>query len=318
MINLKSEKVLITGANGFLGNHLKDQLNKSKVRFSVSESSKYDLTNFEAGKKLFGKVKPTIVFSLAAKVGGILVNKIKKADFYRDNTLINTNIYELCRLHKVKKLINVGAGCGYPLKLKEPLREEDIWNGFPQKESAAYSLSKKMILIQSIAYKEQYDLNSITLIPSNIYGEYDNFNLNDSHVVPALIRKFFEAKKFSKNEIFVWGNKNVKRDFIHASDVAKALVLGAKYYNSTLPLNICSGNQTSIQKLVTDLRTITKFKGKVIWDKNKPTGQKSRKMSQLNQRKYLNKWSPKINLYEGLSVTIDWFEKNYSKKSLRL
>lgn len=318
MIDLKSEKILITGANGFLGTHLKNFLKSHKIKFEITESKKNDLTNFQEANKIFKKIKPTIVFSLAARVGGILVNKENKADFYRDNTLINTNIYELSRLYNVKKLINVGAGCGYPLKLKEPLREENIWDGFPQAESAAYSLSKKMIIMQSIAYKEQYDLNSITLIPSNIYGEYDNYNLSDSHVVPALVRKFFEAKKFDKNDINVWGDRNVKRDFIHAFDVARALVYGARYYNGTLPLNICSGKQFSIYQLVLNLKKITDFKGKIVWDKSKPTGQKSRKMSQSNQKKFLNKWSPKIKFYKGLEMTYDWFKQNYDNKKLRL
>jgi GDP-L-fucose synthase len=318
MINLKSEIILITGANGFLGNHLKYLLKSKNIKFHISESKKNDLTNFQEAKKLFKKINPTVVFSLAAKVGGILANKENKADFYRDNTLINTNIYELCRIYKIKKLINVGAGCGYPLELKEPLREEDIWNGFPQAESAAYSLSKKMLIMQSIAYKEQYNLNSITLIPSNIYGEYDNYNLIESHVVPALVRKFFEAIRFDKKEIYVWGDKNIKRDFIYGLDVAKALYYGAKYYSGTLPLNICFGKQFSIHELVLNLKKISDFKGKIIWDKSKPTGQKSREMSQLNQKKFLNKWKPQIKFYEGLDKTYNWFEENYDNKNLRL
>ena len=317
MINLKKEKILVTGANGFLGKHLISRLKDKNIEFYPSSSKKFDLTNSSDVYRLFNKVKPTIVFSLAAKVGGILANKKFKADFYKINSLINTYTFEMCKKFKVKKLINVGAGCGYPLSLKEPLREEEIWNGFPQSESAPYSLSKKMILIQSIAYKEQYGLNSITLIPSNLYGEYDNFNLEESHVIPALVCKFYEAKNFGKT-LNVWGNSKVSRDFIHASDVANGLIIAAQKYNKSLPLNICSGKQSSIKEIVFYLKKITNFKGKIIWDKKKPTGQKSRKMSQLNQKKYLNKWLPKIKIYQGLNITYDWFKENYDNKNLRL
>lgn len=317
MINLKKEKILVTGANGFLGKHLISRLKDKNIEFYPSSSKKFDLTNSSDVYRLFNKVKPTIVFSLAAKVGGILANKKFKADFYKINSLINTYTFEMCKKFKVKKLINVGAGCGYPLNLKEPLREEEIWNGFPQSESAPYSLSKKMILIQSIAYKEQYGLNSITLIPSNLYGEYDNFNLEESHVIPALVRKFYEAKNFGKR-LNVWGNSKVSRDFIHASDVANSLIIAAEKYSKILPLNVCLGRQAEIGKIVEILKDISGYKKKIIWQKNKPVGQKSRKMSQKNQKKFLPDWKAEIQIYQGLKKTYDWLSENYSSTNIRL
>lgn len=317
MINLRKEKILITGANGFLGKHLMSILENKNIKFYASSSKKYDLTMPKQALALFKKIKPTIVFSLAAKVGGILANKKYKADFYKVNSLINTYTFEMCKKFKVKKLINVGAGCGYPLKLKEPLKEEEIWDGFPQIESAPYSLTKKMILMQSVAYKEQYNLNSITLIPSNLYGEYDNFNLEESHVIPALVRKFYEAKNFGK-KLQVWGNSKVSRDFIHANDVAKALILAAENYNNTLPLNICQGEQSQIGEIVKMLKEISGYKSKIIWQKNKPTGQRSRNMSQVNQKKFLSKWKAKIKIYQGLEQTYKWFSKNYKSKKIRI
>ena len=231
----------------------------------MSSSKKYDLTIPTHAVALFKKVKPTIVFSLAAKVGGILANKKYKADFYKVNSLINTYTFEMCKKFKVKKLINVGAGCGYPLKLKEPLKEEEIWDGFPQIESAPYSLTKKMILMQSIAYREQYNLNSITLIPV-IFMENMIILILRNHVIPALVRKFYEAKNFGK-KLQVWGNSKASRDFIHANDVAKALILAAENYNKSLPLNICQGEQSQIGEIVKMLKEISEYKPKVIWQR---------------------------------------------------
>lgn len=318
MIDYRKERILITGASGFLGTHLINIFKKYKIVTFNINSKQYDLTRFDQTKSMFEKFKPSIVFSLAAKVGGILDNKNFKADFYYKNILINAYLFELAKKFKVKKLINVGAGCGYPLSLKEPLSEDKIWNGFPQADSAPYSMAKKMILLQSIAYKEQYGLNSVTIIPSNLYGEYDNFNLQKSHVIPALIRKFYESKLFGKKSVEIWGSGNAKRDFIHATDVAKSLFYVGKFYNDLLPINICSGKQYSLKLIANILRKISDFEGKIIWNKNMPEGQKSRKMSNLNQKNRLKMWKCEIDIHKGLFRTFKWFKNNYNKKFIRL
>tara|TARA_B100000787_G_scaffold133249_1_gene102127 strand:+ start:289 stop:1248 length:960 start_codon:yes stop_codon:yes gene_type:complete len=315
----KNSICLVTGGSGLIGSHLIEELKRYKVKIISVNSKMYDLTKFEEAKKMFKKYKPHIVYNLAAKVGGILDNKKFPADYYFENNMIISNIFELCKEHKVKKLINIGAGCGYPLTLKEPLQEKDMFEGLPQGESLPYSMTKKMIMVASQAYKKQYNMNSITIIPSNIYGEYDNFNLNASHVIPALVRKFFEAKKFNKKSIEIWGDGSAKRDFIHASDVVRSLVKLTNTYNNTDAVNICCGKQFSIKYVVNSLIKISNYKGKIIWNTKMPSGQKSRKFSTVRLNKILpNEITKFKDIKKGLKITYDWVEKNYGKKEIRL
>ena len=252
-------------------------------------------------------------------MGGILDNKKYPADYYYKNNMIISNMFELSKKFKVKKLINIGAGCGYPLELKEPLQERHLFDGLPQKESLPYSMTKKMIIVASQAYRTQYNLNSITIIPSNIYGEYDNFNLEASHVIPALVRKFYEAKKYNKNSIEIWGNGNAKRDFIHASDVVKTLIKLTKSYNNSEPVNVCCGKQFSIKSVVKSLNKISGYRGKIIWNTKMPSGQKSRKFSVKKINQILpNEINRFKNINEGLKLTYKWLDLNYDKKITRL
>ena len=315
----KKVKCLVTGANGFLGAHLVKQLKKKNVKIIFTSSKVNDLRNLNEYEKIFKNQKPDVVFNLAAKVGGILDNKLRPADFFYDNMSIIVNTFYLCKKYKVKKVISVGAGCGYPLNIKEPLKEMDMFDGLPQQESRAYSMSKKMIFIANEAYLKQYKINSNSIIPSNIYGEFDNFNLEKSHVIPALIRKFYEAKLNNKKYVEIWGNGKAKRDFIHAEDVAKSMIYLTENYNSINPVNICSGKQNSIKSVAIYLKQISNYKGKIKWKTNMPVGQKSRKFSTIKMKKVLGKRTKDFKkLYEGLQVTYNWFEKNYRSKNIRL
>jgi GDP-L-fucose synthase len=215
----------------------------------------------------------------------------------------------------VEAVVSLGAGCGYPLKLPEPLREEDFFDGFPQTESAPYSLAKKMLIIQSIAYRQQYGLRSVVLIPSNLYGAHDNFNLMQSHVLPALARKFYEATVQNQPRVEVWGDGSAKRDFIHAADVADGMCQVAEKYDSEKPLNLAMGQQTSVREVVELLREISGYKGEVFWNTDKPSGQKSREFSMENLRKALPDFRPKIELRAGLEMTYRWFAENYATQA---
>lgn len=318
-MNFKDKRILITGGSGLVGQHLRSELKSSGVADLVCpRSTEFDLRKAGDVDALFRDVKPQLVFSLAAKVGGILDNKSYPADFYYDNILIGAHTYDACARWHVEKLINIGAGCGYPLSLKEPLREEEFWNGFPQPESAPYSLAKKMLVIQGIAYRQQYGLRSITVIPSNLYGEYDNFDLEQAHVIPALIHKFYEATAKSSPQVEVWGDGSAKRDFIHTADFARALVEAAARYDGTLPINVAYGAQHSIRDVVSMLREISGYLGEIFWNTKRPSGQNSREMSLDNVRQYVPKFRPEIDLKVGLTRTYRWFEESYLSGSVRL
>lgn len=318
--NLHPEsKILVTGGSGLVGRHLISELtNKGYVNIFAPRSSEFDLRRPDNVELLFKKHKPEFVFALAAKVGGILDNKMHPADFYFDNIRIGAYLFDASARHSVKKIINLGAGCGYPLSAPEPLLEKNIWNGFPQAESAPYSLAKKMALIQGMAYETQYGLKSVTLIPSNLYGAYDNFNLQQAHVIPALVRKFFFAVKDKKDSLEVWGDGTAKRDFIHASDVARAMISSAEVYNKTEPLNIASGSQQTISHIVNILKNVSGFSGEIIWNVTKPSGQLSREFSIEMLKRELPDFSPNISIDEGLKATFEWFSSNQSLPGVRL
>lgn len=316
--NLES-KILITGSGGLVGSHLMNLINDYGFKNILNpRSSELNLLDINSTIEYFKKNKPEYVINMAGKVGGILSNKNFPGDYYFENSLINTHMYDVCAKHGVKRLISLGAGCGYPLTSKEPLREESIFDGIPQGESWAYSSVKKMLIVQAEAYKKQYDLSSAVLIPSNIYGEYDNFDLDDSHVIPALVRKFYEASIGKYPSVKVWGNGEAARDFVHAKDVANASIhylFNTDYCGS---VNIAFGKQYKIKEVLDMLNNIVPEPLEIEYQVNMPSGQLSREFFVEKSKDLIPEYSVDIDLQKGLELTLSWLNDNYDNESTRL
>ncbi len=306
----KNKKILVTGGNGFVGKSVLKILAKKDISQIISpKSSEYDLTAEKDVIKLFNNHKPDYVIHLAGKVGGVLANKLSPGDFFYKNIMMGSLIMQYARLNGVKKLVALAAGCGYPKHLKVPFKESDFWLDLPDENSIGYSMAKKMLIIQSWTYREQFNFNSSILLPANIYGPNDNFDLENSHVVPALIRKFVEAKDNNKNEVVIWGSGTASREFLHVNDTARAILDVLEFYNQSGPLNLGTGVPTTIKELVILLKELTNFNGNIIWDKSKPDGQPQRYYDMSLFKKNIG-YVPKISLREGLQITIDWFNEN--------
>ena len=310
---MKTKKILITGSTGFVGKNLVNFMKNNGYNNLIAVSSKdYDLTQQEQVKRMFNDEKPEIVINLAAYVGGILANKNNPGDFFYRNILMGTLVMHEAKESKIEKYVGLMGGCSYPSNAPSPIKEEEMWNGYPQKESAAYSTAKKMSIIQAQAYRQQFGFNAVILVPGNIYGPYDNFSLTDSHVIPALIRKFYEAKKEGKSEVICWGSGRPTRDFIYIEDAVEAVTKALEEYTDKEIINISSGTEISIKELVETVAKLTRFEGKLVWDTTKPDGQMYKGFDVGRMRKIL-KYEPKTSLEEGLRKTITWFEENYDK-----
>jgi GDP-L-fucose synthase len=304
-------KIVVTGSQGFLGRHLMPVLRSAYpadqvVAFARKE---YDLINPEDVRRLFLKNKPDIVIHLAAYSGGIGANARYPADFYHRNILLQSLMFRAAAEQGVSKLIYPMGGCGYPANATSPIDEDQLWNGYPQPESAGYSMAKKMGIVASRVYRQQYGLNSVVLIPGNMYGEYDNFRNSESHVVPAMIRRFYEARQTNKTEMELWGTGRPVRDFVYAGDVASVIPYFIENYDCSDPVNISSGTTTSICELAETISELMGFQGTLQWDATKPDGQmikifSPKKMQSLGL-------SCPTPLRRGLEKTVDWFIKNY-------
>ena len=302
--------VLVTGGGGFLGHHVVNWLHqKDCVEVFVARSREYDLTHEADVVRLYREHPADIVMHLAGYVGGIGANKAYPADFFYRNVMMGTLILHYAWKAGAKKVVAAGAGCGYPEFAPQPIKESDYWNGYPQDDSAPYSLAKRMLHVQSMAYWRQYKFPIIVTIPGNIYGEFDNFDLDAAHVVPALVRKFVEAVDDGGTTLSVWGSGKPTRDFVYAGDVAEGMILAAKKFNEPILMNLSAGRDHSIQEVVDLLTDISGFKGKIVWQTDKPEGQSSRLFDMSVAEEKLG-FLARTGLREGLKMTFDWYRAN--------
>ena len=311
-MELAGKRVLVTGGSGFVGSNLIPFLKKAGALVSAPHRSEYDLMRQLDVARMFEDLRPEIVFHLAAYVGGILANRDKPADFCYRNLVLGAEVIHQAQQAGVKKYITLMGGCSYPAHAPSPIEETQLWQGYPQPESAPYSLAKAMAHELAKAYRRQCGLNAIVLVPGNIYGPHDNFDLQGSHVIPALIRKYIEAKERGDAEVVAWGSGKPLRDFMYIGDVCDAILLAAQSYDGSDLINISSGQRTSIRELVDLVAELTGFQGRVVWDTTKPDGQMDKGFAVERMKKILG-FTPRTPLRDGLQKTIDWFLSHRGK-----
>lgn len=305
-----TKKVIVTGGAGFLGQVVVQQLKaKGCKSVVVPRSKEFDLRKEANIAKLYNKAKPDVVVHLAASVGGIGANLDNPGKFFYDNLIMGAQLMEQARQFGIPKFVTIGTICAYPKFTPVPFKEENLWNGYPEETNAPYGIAKKALLVQSQAYRQQYGFNSIFLLPVNLYGPGDNFDLQTSHVIPALIRKCLEAKKRKDSSITVWGTGKVTREFLYVEDAARGILMAAEKYNSSEPVNLGAGFEISIKDLVTLIAQLTGFKGQVIWDKTRPDGQPRRCLDTSRAHKAFG-FKAKVGFKQGLKKTIEWYQKH--------
>jgi len=304
----KQTRIVVTGGAGFLGTHVVDELYKNgypKQNIFIPRSVDYDLRNPVVCRKIVKNAN--IIIHLAANVGGIGYNLENPGKLFYDNLIMGVNLLESARKARVDKFVSIGTVCAYPKYTPVPFKEEDLWKGYPEETNAPYGLAKKMLLVQGQAYRQQYGFNSIYLLPVNLYGPGDNFNPRSSHVIPALIRKFVEAKSKNEPSVIVWGTGKPTREFLFVEDAARAIVLAMEKYNKPEPVNIGAAFEISIKKLAELIKELTGFKGKIIWDSSKPDGQPRRKLDTSRAKKEFG-FESQTSFEKGLKTTIAWYE----------
>ncbi len=311
---MRDKRITITGGKGFLGTHLMHKMKeKGYKNLYIADIPEYDLVKLEDIKRMYDDSKPDIVIHLAARVGGIGFNQENPATLFYENLMMGIQILHEGYLRKIEKIVAIGTICAYPKFTPVPFKEEDLWNGYPEETNAPYGLAKKMMLVQSQAYRQQYGFNSIFLLPVNLYGPGDNFDPRSSHVIPALIKKCIDAMsnnefRITNNEpqITVWGTGKATREFFYVEDAAEAIILAMERYNKSDPVNIGAGFEISIKELVELIVELTDFKGRIVWDKTRPDGQPRRMLDTSKAEKEFG-FKAKTGFEEGLKKTIEWY-----------
>ncbi len=306
----EGKRVVVTGGAGFLGKNVVKKLKAEGCNdVFVPRSKDYDLVDMDSVKKLYKDANPNIVIHLAAVVGGIGANSEHPGQFFYDNLMMGAQTMEIGRQHGLEKFVAMGTICCYPKFTPIPFKEDDLWNGYPEETNAPYGLAKKMLLVQSQSYRQQYGFNSIFLMPVNLYGPGDNFNPCSSHVIPALIKKCVDAVDNKDEKIIVWGTGKATREFLYVEDCAEGIVLATEKYNKSDPVNIGSSFEISIKDLIHLIAKLTRFNGEIVWDTTKPDGQPKRKLDVSRAEKEFG-FKSKTTFEVGLKNTIDWYLKN--------
>ena len=313
MIELKDKRVIVTGGDGFLGKFVVGKLKQRNCAgIFVPKIGDYDLRNLEAIIRMYKDARADAVIHLAAVVGGIGANRENPGSFFYDNLIMGIQLMEQARLNNIEKFVAIGTVCAYPKFTEVPFKEENLWEGYPEETNAPYGLAKKMLLVQSQAYRDQYNFNSIFLLPVNLYGPGDNFELKYSHVIPALINKFYKAKVGNLSEVEVWGTGKATREFLYVDDCAEAIVLATERYDKSFPINVGAGFEISIKDLAEKIKDIMGYSGKIFWNTSKPDGQPRRCLDTSKAFKEFG-FKAKTDFNSGLRETIEWYKNNFSQ-----
>jgi GDP-L-fucose synthase len=310
VLNWSEKRICVTGGAGFLGTHLIADLRARGAKdIFIPTIEDYDLVDPAAIERMLTDADPDVIIHLAAHVGGIGANREHPAEFFYDNLMMGVQLMHQAYLKGVEKFVAIGTVCAYPKFTPVPFKEDDLWIGYPEETNAPYGLAKKMLLVQSQAYRDQYGFNSIFLLPVNLYGPGDNFDPRSSHVIPALIRKCIEAQEAGEDHIVVWGDGSPTREFIYVTDAARGIALATERYNESLPVNIGSGFEISIKDLAEKITKLTGFEGRLVWDTSKPNGQPRRALDTSRAKEKFG-FEAQTDFDEGLQQTIDWYRAN--------
>jgi GDP-L-fucose synthase len=316
MTDLKNARILVTGGNGFLGRHVVEALhNRGAATVLTPRSRDYDLRDRDAINAALHDLRPDVIIHLAAVVGGIGANRANPGRFFYDNAIMGIELMEQSRLYGVQKFVQIGTVCAYPKFTPVPFREDDIWDGYPEETNAPYGLAKKMLLVQAQAYRQQYGFNAIYLIPVNLYGPGDNFDPESSHVIPALVKKFIEARERGDAEVIAWGTGSASREFLYAKDAAEGIVMATARYDGDEPVNLGAGREITIRDLTETIGRLVGFQGTVRWDAAQPDGQ-PRRMLETSRARELFGFAAQTSFEDGLKETIAWYETNRVPEAL--
>lgn len=306
----QDKRVCVTGGAGFLGSYVTAKLEERGAKeIFVPRIEQYDLTERDDIRRMLDDAKPDLIIHLAALAGGIGANRARPAEFFYNNLMMGVPLMHEAYTHGVGKFVAIGTICAYPKFAPVPFKEEYLWTGYPEETNAPYGLAKAMLLVQAQTYREQYGFNAIYLLPVNLYGPRDNFNLETSHVIPALIRKFVEAKLSSAKEVTLWGDGSPTREFFYAGDAAEGILTAAEKYNGSEPVNLGAGMEISIKDLAELVKSKTGFEGEIVWDTSKPNGQPRRMLDVSRAKEYFG-FEAQMPFEEGLQRTIDWYLEN--------